>query len=136
MTFAPIQNRDRARQLVSFEGMELGERMWPTDIDAVIELRGRAWVVFEVKHGRKQVPRGQRLALERFVRDAFKAGKLAVAAVVEHWVDDPSEDVRLADCNVREVFVGGERAWRSPNRRLTARELTDAYIGYAMRRCA
>lgn len=136
MTFQPIQSRERAKQLISFEGMDLGPRLWPTDFDAAIEWKDRAWLLFEVKHGDKAVPLGQRLALERFVQDVWRGGKKAVAAVVEHYVADPNQDVRLADCQVREVFVGGEFVWRATRRRMTARELTDAYIGYAGRRCA
>ena len=136
MTFQPIQSKPRARQLVSFEGMELGERMWPTDFDAVIDWKGRAWLLFEVKHGSKAMPFGQRLALERFVRDAWAAGKRAVALVVEHRVDDPLEDVRLADCTVREMFAGGEFRWRPPKMAVTAKQAMRAYIGYAERRCA
>ena len=136
MTFVPIQNMERAKQLVSFDGMELGPRLWPTDFDAAIEWKNQAWLLFEVKHGDKDVPLGQRLALQRFVQDVWRGGKSAVAAVVEHFVADPSQDVRLANCQVREVYVGGEFTWRKPRRRMTARELTDAYIGYVGRRCA
>ena len=63
-------------------------------------------------------------------------GKKAVVAVVEHYIADPSEDVRLADCQVREVFVGGEFVWRATRRQMTAWELADAYTRYAGRRCA
>ena len=136
MTFQPIQSRGRAKQLISFEGMDLGPRLWPTDFDAAIEWKDRAWLLFEVKHGGKAVPLGQRLALERFVRDVWRGGKKAVAAVVEHYIADPSEDVLLADCQVREVFVGGEFVWRATRRRMTAWELADAYTRYAGRRCA
>lgn len=136
MTFQPIQSRERAKQLVRFDGMELGPRMWPTDFDAAIEWRNQAWLLFEVKHGDKDVPRGQRLALERFVQDVWRGGKSAVAAVVEHFVSDPTYDAFLADCVVREVYVGGEFRWRRTRRRMTARELTDAYVLYAGRRCA
>ena len=131
MAFVPIHSRDRARQLVSFEGMELGERAWPTDFDAVVEWRNIAWVVFEVKHGGKDVPRGQRLALERFVADVCRGGKMALAAVVEHHVDDPAEDVVLARCRVREVYVGGQNRWRLPNRDMDARECMELWLEYA-----
>ena len=75
MGFQPIRNKDRAKQLISFEGMELDEKVWPTDFDAVIEWRNSAWLVFEVKLGDAPVPKGQRLALERYVQDIGKAGK-------------------------------------------------------------
>lgn len=58
MTFQPIQSRERAKQLVSFDGMDLGPRLWPTDFDAAIEWKDRAWLLFEVKHGDKAVPLG------------------------------------------------------------------------------
>jgi len=136
MTFQPIQSRQRAKQLVSFEGMELGARIWPTDFDAVIEWKDKAWLLFEVKHGGKDVPTGQRLALERFVQDVWRGGKNVVAAIVEHAVDDPSQDVLLAGCVVRGVYVGGEFCWRATRRRMTASELMDAYIAYMERMAA
>lgn len=130
MTFQPIKNRQRAKQLISFEGMELGERVWPTDFDAVIEWKGRAWLLFEVKHGSKPMPYGQRLALERFVADCASGGKQAIAVVVEHEVDDADKDIRLAECSVREVFPQGELKWRPPKRRMNAKEAMVDYIGY------
>lgn len=130
MTFVPIRSRRRAKQLVSFEGIEFGERLWPTDFDALIEWRDKAWLVFEVKLWDKDVPYGQKLALERFVRDVRKAGKHAVAAVVQHHVEDPEVDVRLSDCEVREVFVSGQERWRPPDRPMTAQELADGYIRF------
>ena len=130
MAFVPIKSRSRAKQLISFEGMEFGERIWPTDFDALIDWRNKAWLVFEVKVYDKDVPYGQKLALERFVKDACKAGKRAVAVVVEHTVLDPNQDVTLVDCMVREVFVSGENRWRPPNRAMTAQEFADTYISY------
>ena len=132
--FIPIQNRERARQLIDFEGMELGERVWPTDFDAVIEWHDEAWTVFEAKYLEKHMPTGQRLALERYVKDTHKAGKLAIAAVVEHDVADPEQDVRLAECIVREIYVGGEFRWRPPSRDITARTLLFEWIAYAEKR--
>ena len=128
--FESIRNHARAKQLVSFDGMVVGKRMWPTDIDAVIDWKDRAWLIFEVKHGSKDVPLGQRLALERLVHDSWRGGKPAVAAIVEHDVDDASQDVRLADCNVRAVLPCDKDEWRPPMRQMTARELTNAVIRY------
>lgn len=136
MAFVPIHNKDRAKQLIRFDGMQLGAKVWPTDFDAVIEWKDKAWLLFEVKHSDALFPLGQRLALERFVADVWKSGKAAMAAVVEHDVADAGKDVFLADCQVREIFVGGEFKWRAPRRRITARECMDAYIGYAEGRCA
>lgn len=130
MAFVPIRSRRRAKQLISFEGIEYGERLWPTDFDALIEWHDKAWLVFEVKVYDKDVPWGQKLALMRFVQDAHKAGKSAVAAVVEHHVLDPEQDVTLADCHVREVYASPECRWRPTRRDMTAQELADEYIAH------
>lgn len=128
MTFQPIRNADRAKQLISFEGMELGEKAWPTDFDAVIEWHDSAWIVFEVKLWNAPVPYGQRLALERYVRDTHKAGKRAVALVVEHGISDTSREVPLADCNVRELFAGCDDSWREPRRPIKAAEAMREFV--------
>lgn len=128
--FEPIRSRRRAKQIVSFEGVEFGRRIWPTDFDAVIEWRDKAWIAFEVKLWDKDVPYGQKLALMRFANDTHKAGKTSLAAVVEHRVVDPEQDVRLADCTVREIFVGGERDWKPTLCPMTAQELADDFIRY------
>lgn len=130
MAFVPIKSRHRAKQLISFEGIEYGERIWPTDFDALIEWHDKAWLIFEVKIWDKDVPYGQKLALERFVKDAGHAGKDAIAAVVEHNLTNPDDDVTLADCTVREVFVSGEYQWRPTSKPMTAQELADSYITY------
>jgi len=130
VAFVPIKSRHRAKQLISFEGIEYGERLWPTDIDALIEWHDKAWLIFEVKIWDKDVPYGQKLALERFVKDASRAGKEAIAVVVEHHLTNPDEDVTLADCTVREIFVSGEHRWRPTSEPMTAQELADSYITY------
>ena len=134
MTFVPIKSRDRAKQLVSFEGIEFGERIWPTDFDAVIEWHDKAWLLFEVKMYDVDVPSGQRIAIERFVRDVHRAGKNAMAAVVQHCVTDPNETVTLAKCRVREIYVSGEFRWRPPNRPVTALEVADEFLDWSEKR--
>lgn len=124
-----INNGKRARQLILFDGMNIEKRSF-TDFDAVMEWRNLAWLVFEVKHGNKGVPVGQRIALERFVMDARKAGKRALAAVVEHYKDDASKGIYLKDCETRNLFVSSELRWRPPKRPMTAKELMHEYIRY------
>lgn len=109
--------------------MNYGKRCF-TDFDAVLEWDDRAWLIFEVKHGAKQVPLGQRLALERQVKDGWKAGKFAVAAVVEHYVDDPREPVYLRECFVRNIYASSEWKWRPPKHPMMARQLLNAFINY------
>lgn len=109
--------------------MNLG-KLCLTDFDAVMEYRDIAWILFEVKHGNKPVPTGQRIAIERFVKDTQRSGKLAVATVVEHYVDNPARDIYLRDCLVRSVYASGELVWRPPKHPMTARKLLFDYIDY------
>lgn len=127
-TVGVYEHEDRARQLIRFDDMHIGNRGF-TDIDAIMEWRDRAWLIFEVKCVGKDVPVGQRLALERFVRDASACGKYAVAAIVEHNIGDPSRDVYLRDCLVKSLFVTYEYRWRPPKRFMTAHELMRSVIG-------
>lgn len=122
-------NERRVKQLLKFDGMTIGRKCF-TDFDAVMEYDNRAWLVFEAKYGNKDVPYGQRLALERFVRDMHRAGKDAVAVVVQHNVSDPRRSVFLKDCNVRQVYMSGELSWRPPKRRMSARQFMVEYIDY------
>ena len=122
-----FDNESNARQLIRFDGMNLGKLCF-TDFDAVMEYKNRAWLVFEVKYGRASVPFGQRLALERFVNDVAKNGKHAVAAVVEHHVGDAMQDIYLRDCDVRDLYVSHEYKWRPPTYQMSARMLMENYI--------
>ena len=82
------ENPNRGRQLLRFDDMRFLNSITPTDIDAMIEVRDRVLVFFEAKLRGKDVPRGQRIALERLVLNAKSAGKHAIAIVGEHCVDD------------------------------------------------
>lgn len=122
------KNKERGRQLLLFDGFQYGN-ITPTDIDAIIEWKNRLWVIFEAKTGEKETPLGQRILFERFVQDMKKAGKPALAMIVEHSTK-ATEDAYLCDCVVREVFTTERPIWRPPNRRLTAKEAADAYLAY------
>lgn len=108
----------------------------PTDIDGVIEYQDRIWVLYEAKLSGKEVPYGQRLALARFVSDAAKAGKMAIAMIVGHENEDPCDDIILRDCYVRELITTENCTWRPPKWRITAKEMTDAYIVHGMNNSA
>lgn len=120
----------RGKQLLRFDGMRFLDSITPTDIDALIEVRNQIVVFFEAKLKDKEVPFGQKLALERLVRNAGRAGKHAIAIIGEHNITDPSEDVFLKDLLVREVFTTEQMQWRPPKRKLYAKEAADVYIRY------
>jgi len=126
-----IKNPRRMKQLIDFKGLELDhERMYPTDIDGLIEYHNSEYIIFEVKHEKASVPVGQRLALERMVNDFTKAGKRAVAMVCEHHIDDPNKAIDAAKCNIRELYYGGEHKWRPPDRPMNVRQAVDSFQKY------
>jgi hypothetical protein len=124
------EHPNRGKQLLRFDGMRFLDSITPTDIDALIEVRNQIVVFFEAKLKDKEVPFGQKLALERLVKNAGMAGKHAIAIIGEHNVTDPSEDVFLKDLLVREVFTTERMQWRPPKRKLYAKEAADVYIRY------
>lgn len=129
MTVGVFEHTERAKQLIRFDGMNMDKRCF-TDFDAVLEWRDLGWLVLEVKYGNKEVPTGQRIALERFVKDASSCGKYAVAAVVEHNVSDPRDDVFLRECLVRSIYATYEYRWRPPKRYMNAHNLMREFVSY------
>jgi len=125
-----IISPERLRQPLIFKGMKRG-KLQPTDIDAMFEFQDRAYVFFEVKHLDKDVPFGQRMALERMVKDARKVGKVAVAMVVSHSVDDPREPVDLAECIVREIYYSNSPGWWKATRPIKAGEALESFTKFA-----
>lgn len=123
-----FRNVDRARQLVRFDGMVFGN-IAPTDIDALIEYRDKACIIYELKHGNTEVPTGQRLAIERMVNDFERSGKKAVAFVCRHDTDW-NEDVLLADAIVTSAYWNGE--WHRTSGK-TALEQTTLYINWIIK---
>lgn len=104
---------DRVRQVVDFEGMNMGTAT-PTDVDAWVEYHNKAHLFYEFKHSKTRVKDGQRLALERLVTDCERSGKPAVAFVCEHYTN-PTDVVMAKDSKVREFFYKGE--WHNGFRR-------------------
>lgn len=118
---------ERMKQLIDFNGMDYG-KIYPTDIDGMIEYKNIAYLYYEVKYGNKEVPFGQKLALERLVEDARKVGKKAIAIVAEHDIEDVKANVILADCNVREVYLYYAHKWIPPEIKVTVRQVTDLFM--------
>ena len=127
------QNANRGRQLLRFDGLIYGN-ISPTDIDGLIEYRNRLWIMFEAKMQGKDVPQGQRLALERFIQNVRYAGKHGIAMIVEHDVKDTGQDIYLKDCNVREIITTENGQWHPPKYEITVKDITDLYIKYYERR--
>ena len=122
-----IKHVERMRQAFIFEDVS-SDGIGMTDVDGLIEYKDRAYVFLEMKYREKDVPIGQKLALERLVKDSEKAGKLAIAIVAEHEVYDCNEPVFVKNCVVREVYYSKEKVWRPPKHIVTVQEMVDAFI--------
>lgn len=124
-----IKNPYYAQRLVDFQGLELDDGIYPTDLDALIEYHDTEYILIEVKFEKAKVPYGQRLAIQRMVDDFTKAGKRAIALVAEHYDPNPRKPIIAADCIVRELYYGEESKWREPTHELTVREAVDCFRG-------
>ena len=125
-----IKNRARARQIIDFKGIRLGEKGMPTDCDGLIEWHNQAYILFEIKHRNKDVPYGQKLAFVRMCDDFNRIHKPAVFIIAEHDVDNPDIDIDAAQCLVRKFYFQGK--WYRGNSLL--KDLIDRFISFVDRR--
>jgi len=126
-----INNPRRAKQLIDFAGLNIDGYIYPTDIDGLIEYRNSEYIIFEIKHGKAEVPYGQKLAIQRMVDDFTAVGKTAMALICEHDVHDPEESVIAAKCAVREIYYGREGVWRKPDMELSVREAVRKFHSFS-----
>lgn len=126
-----INNPCRMKQLIDFKGLEVDGRLYPTDIDGILEYKDSEYIIFEVKYGSAEVPFSQKLAIQRMVDDFTKIGKQAVAFICKHTVRDTDTPVIAAWCKVREIYYGGEKQWRAPDAEITVREAVNSFQRYS-----
>lgn len=117
-----INNHNYMSQVCDFTGLQWGT-IYPTDIDGLIDYHNKAWIVLEFKHGSKECPYGQRLALERLVDDLQKSGKEALGLIARH---DTSGDIKCADCIVDEWRFHGE--WKKTDSGISVKNSLDQFI--------
>lgn len=103
--FIPIHTRNRAKQIYDYTGLDYG-KCSPTDIDGLVEMGNKGYIIIELKRPNAKFPTGQRLALERMIDDFVKVGKTAVLILAENAVDNADLDVVVADCRVLKEYDG------------------------------
>lgn len=125
------QNRDFARQIVSFEGMKFVgstgvENVTPTDVDGFIQLDNEnAFIFFEIKHGEATVPTGQAKALMRTVDAIARGGGNAILFIATHNCE--SEDVIAGETIVDRYYT--DNSWtRRGSYEVTLKQCVDNYI--------
>lgn len=122
----------RAQQINDFQHLQFG-KITPTDLDGCIEYHNKAYIFIEVKYKDKELPYGQRLAIERLVKDTATCKK-SMAIVCEHYVDNTDSEVDVASCRVRELYMSPENKWRPPKESITVRQLIELFIDLVERR--
>lgn len=126
LTDRTFNNKARAKQLISFEGLCYPNNITPTDIDVAIEFHDKSIVLGELKHVGNSLLLGQRLLLERFVNNFEKSGKYAIAFIAKHSVMDTDEDVIAAEAIVEKFYMGGK--WKAPSCVISVKELIDWFL--------
>jgi len=100
-----IKNKSYIKQVLCFDGLKHSS-VYPSDIDAIIELNNEHLILFEVKFNEGAIPTGQRLMLERII-DSWQS-KITTGCVVYATHNTPSSDnILLADCDVRKIYYLG-----------------------------
>jgi len=107
-----IKSEEYFKKGILFDGLEHG-KMHPTDIDAMVELKGKAYYFVELKREGNDIRTGQKILFERLCDDLYKAGKEAYAILAHHdWLcEDYNGDIRLKDCVIDKVYYPESRAW-------------------------
>ena len=101
-----IQHRERMKQLINFKNMRIGS-ISPTDLDGLIEYQDKCFIFIELKYGDAEIPKGQKLALERLT-DLVSMMRPSVLIVGTH--NTPIDiDIDMANTRVREYYY--KRRW-------------------------
>ena len=99
---------DRAKQLLSFEGLVYERNARPTDIDMAMEIGDREYLFTEVKIDGKEVPQGQKLFLSRHLSIIHQSGRKALGIIATHNIHDCHQAVLVRDCRVVSVWYEGQ----------------------------
>lgn len=127
-----IQNEERAKQLIVFDGMNVG-MIGLTDTDAWGEYHDLLFYFFEVKGRGTDFNdcKGQDIAFKRLTKRVDSGGAYAVFYHCYHDVKDPHEKIFLKDTQVIEGWWQGR--WIPAPRYLTAKQVFNHAIDWAKR---
>lgn len=120
-----IHSRERAKQLRDFSGLLYG-KITATDIDGLIEYHDKGYIFIETKLLGTSVGFGQQLALQRLADDLTEGRKPTICIIADHEVNDPSQDIDVANTRVREYRW--QKQWHTPKTISTTKSLVDFFI--------
>lgn len=115
------RNKEYGSQLKDFSGLAWG-KIYPTDIDGILEFSNKLFVIIETKYNGASVPRGQLLALERLCDRLTQPDCHSVLIITKH---QSSGDIDMA-----KTIVTGYREnanWFTDIPEITLREMIDIF---------
>jgi len=119
-----IINMEKFKQGIIFGDIEY-DNMRPSDIDLVMEVRDKCWVIAEIKRKGAEVKTGQRLMLERLAKDLRSTGKPVLCVIAEHNHRD-NEDIDASNCIVTKSWNGN--SWQKFQDSVTLSSLIRAFL--------
>lgn len=117
-----IKSRDGIKQVILYEGLENG-KISLSDIDAVMELRDKFLILFEVKKEGIDIPKGQRGMLEAIIDAWQETGRIGMIVKADH--NQEGEFIYLRQCLVVDIYYNG--TWRPQTNKITVREFLDNF---------
>ena len=99
-------SKERINQSVNFTGFKF-DKIYPSDIDAVIEIDNEFLFLFEIKTGNNQPSSGQKYMLERIYKNWIEQGKIAYLIYCKHNTKS-NEEIFLKDCIIKDVLPKDE----------------------------
>ena len=94
----------------------------------MIEWKGKGYIFIEVKYKDTKVKRGQKIALERLVKDTGQDNKESLAIIAEHNVKNGDKDVDVGNCNIREIYYSDKKIWQNIHPKWNVEELVRHFI--------
>lgn len=128
MSTATVYNSEKLNRKVLFKGCEFGYNTYPTDIDAIFNVRGEINIIVDAKEAGKQPVFGQTITYLNLSKAIENGGTPAYVIWVEHSQYD--KEIMLADCEVSLMWRNGkwvtkEDIFKTYTMYLTYREMQD-----------
>ena len=106
MPNATVYNPQKLNRKVLFRGCEFGYNTYPTDFDAVFNVRGEINIIVDAKEAGKDPVFGQTITYINMSKAIESGGTPAYVIWVEHSPNDT--EIKLADCIVSLVWHRGK----------------------------
>ena len=120
--------RDRAKQLVDFSKMVFDRGATPTDIDGFIELGGKFFIFFDLKHETAETLKGgQKWAYENLTKAIHnpEKNKYCITLIAKHNTP-PEMDIQAEKCLVTDCYFNG--VWSDITKSISLRRYIDLFI--------